>query len=48
MLELKDVGEVVATRDITLDETGKVTVHVSGNYECANLTTDDVWLRGGR
>lgn len=26
MLELKDVGEVIATRELTLDETGKVTV----------------------
>lgn len=26
MLKLKDVGEIIATRDFTLDKTGKVTV----------------------
>ena len=37
MLELKDVGEVIATRDLTLDETGKVTENASVDKRILSL-----------
>ena len=34
MLNLKNVGEVIATRELTLDQTGKVTVAVGKPQPC--------------
>lgn len=39
MLKLKDVGEVVASRDFTLDKTGKVTVLIGRPQQ--SPSTDD-------
>jgi hypothetical protein len=37
MLELKDVVEVIAARDLTLDETGKVTVLIGKPQQLADI-----------
>ena len=37
MLELKDVGEVIASRDLTLDKTGKLTVLIGKPQRPADI-----------